>query len=355
MFCKSCGQQNDDANRFCEYCGASLVQQVVQQAAAWRQQPAMAPNPFPPVKTKTTPVWVYILITAGVVAILLALFFGIRFGLKIYNDRQAEKSQMEWQQIEESARLEREVEQRQQQRRQQQAQDESDLFLSRIAMQMVSVQGGAFIMGCTAEQGSDCYDGESPAHRVSLSSFSIGKYPVTQKQWREVMGTNPSRFAGCDNCPVENVSWHDAQTFINRLNEKSGQKYRLPTEAEWEYAARGGNMSRGYRFSGSNTISSVAWYDSNSAKSTHAVGDKQPNELGIYDMSGNVWEWCEDWHGAYSSNAQTNPKGPSSGTGRIARGGCWFNLARTCRVSNRYSSDPNAKERFLGFRVAQSH
>jgi formylglycine-generating enzyme required for sulfatase activity len=168
--------------------------------------------------------------------------------------------------------------------------------------EMVLVEGGTFNMGNK--------DFPSP-HKVTLSSFSIGKYEVTQEQWEAIMGYNYSRFKDCKNCPVENVSWDEAQKFILKLNDATGKKYRLPTEAEWEYAARGGNKSKGYLFSGSNTLDDVAWYEENNGKKTHPVGTKTPNELGIHDMSGNVWEWCSDWYGDYSSLPQTNPKGPS--------------------------------------------
>jgi formylglycine-generating enzyme required for sulfatase activity len=172
-------------------------------------------------------------------------------------------------------------------------------------IEMVLVQGGTFTMGSNSGD-SD----EKPLHQVTLSDFYIGKYEVTQKQWREIMGNNPSHFNG-DERPVEYVSWNDAQEFIRKLNAKTGQKYRLPTEAEWEYAACGGQQSRGYTYSGSNDINAVAWYGNNSNNKTHAVGQKQANELGLHDMSGNVWEWCGDWYDNYSSGAQTNPAGPA--------------------------------------------
>ena len=216
---------------------------------------------------------------------------------------------------------------------------------------MVYVSGGTFTMGATSEQGSDAYDWEKPAHSVTLSGYYIGKYEVTQELWEAVMGSNPSHFKG-DNLPVEMVSWDDVQEFLRKLNAMTGKRYRLPTEAEWEFAARGGNSSRGYKYSGSNSLGSVAWYDDNSGSRPHAVGTKSPNELGIYDMSGIVWEWCQDWYGGYSSSSQRNPKGPNSGSGRVIRGGSWDNDARNCRVSRRSFSTPGFRDYSLGFRLA---
>lgn len=219
-------------------------------------------------------------------------------------------------------------------------------------IEMVFVKGGTFTMGATSEQGSDADSDETPTHSVTLSDFYIGKYEVTQAQWRAVMGNNPSYFKG-DNLPVECVSWNDIQKFIKKLNAQTGKNFRLPTEAEWEYAARGGNQSRGYKYSGSNDRNN-AWYKDNSSSKTHPVGQKQPNELGIYDMCGNVWEWCQDWYGSYSSSSQTNPTGPSSGSYRVLRGGSWSYGARNCRVSNRGSSSPDYSFDRYGFRLVCS-
>ena len=224
--------------------------------------------------------------------------------------------------------------------------------LDDIMRNMVYVEGGTFTMGATSEQKKPD-DDEKPTHRVSLSSFYIGKYEVTQALWKAVMGSNPSRFEG-DNLPVERVSWNDCQTFLRKLNAMTGKNFRLPTEAEWEFAARGGNRSRGYQYSGSNVLSDVAWYYDNSGSKTHNVGTKAPNELGIYDMSGNVWEWCQDWKGSYSSSAQTNPKGPSSGSFRVLRGGSWYYLARDCRVTIRNSGAPDLWDDDLGLRLVLS-
>jgi len=219
--------------------------------------------------------------------------------------------------------------------------------------EMILVQGGTFWMGCSGEQGSDCDSGESPLHSVTVSSFYIGKYEVTQKQWQLIMGNNPSNFKG-DNLPVEDVSWNDTQEFIRRLNEATGKQYRLTTEAEWEYAARGGNKSQGYKYSGGNLLNDVAWYTDNSGSATHPVGTKRSNELGIYDMSGNVWEWCQDWYGTYPSSPQRDPMGSLSGSDRVFRGGGWNYGAGNCRVSRRGDSSPGNRSDLLGFRVACS-
>jgi formylglycine-generating enzyme required for sulfatase activity len=228
--------------------------------------------------------------------------------------------------------------------------------IAEIEKNMVYVSGGTFTMGCTAEQGSDCLYDEKPAHTVTLSNFYIGKYELTQAQWEAVMGTNPSHFKACANCPVENVSWEDCQEFIQKLNAITGKTYRLPTEAEWEYAARGGNMSKGYKYAGSNELDDVAWHDVISIKKTNPVGQKSPNELGIYDMSGNVWEWCSDRYGVsyYSSSPSTNPKGPDSGSNRVLRGGSWRYAAAYCRVACRGSYGPEFRSDSGGFRVLLS-
>jgi formylglycine-generating enzyme required for sulfatase activity len=216
-------------------------------------------------------------------------------------------------------------------------------------IEMIYVQGGTFTMGCTGEQGNDCNKDEKPAHQVTLSSFSIGKYEVTQAQWKSVMGSNPFYFKG-DNLPVENVSWNDVQAFIRKLNTQAGNRYRLPTEAEWEYAARGGNQSKGYKYSGSNTLGNVAWYYDNSAYKTHPVGQKSPNELGIYDMSGNVREWCSDRYDVYSTSAQNDPVG-TSGSYRVIRGGSWGSNV-DCRVAYRGCNSTDKCYYGLGFRLA---
>ncbi|MCQ2308994.1 MAG: SUMF1/EgtB/PvdO family nonheme iron enzyme [Bacteroidales bacterium] len=226
-----------------------------------------------------------------------------------------------------------------------------------VSFEMVRVDGGTFTMGATQEQGGDAYDDEFPTHSVTLSDYYIGKFEVTQELWLAVMGswpgTAPSGSYGVgDDYPAYYISWDDCQDFITELNRLTGANFRLPTEAEWEYAARGGSESGGYKYSGSNSINDVAWYYDNSDCKTHSVGTKSPNELGIYDMSGNVYEWCQDWYGSYSSGLQTNPQGPSSGSDRVLRGGCWNNYARYCRVSYRYYNYPFYRFNFYGLRLA---
>ena len=224
-----------------------------------------------------------------------------------------------------------------------------------ISIDMVRVEAGTFTMGATPEMG-DPFDADKPAHRVTLTNdYYIGKYEVTQALWKAVMGNNPSNFKG-DNLPVEKVSWDDCQEFISKLNRITGKTLRLPTEAEWEYAARGGNNSRGYQYSGSNNLSDVAWFRGNSGGKPHAVGTKQPNELGIYDMSGNVDEWCQDWYwyGAYSSSSQVNPTGANSGSDRVFRGGSWSGEARYCRSSYRLYYTPDHSNYSLGLRLVLS-
>ncbi len=227
------------------------------------------------------------------------------------------------------------------------------ITVSGVTFTMVAVEGGTFMMGATSEQGSDAFSDEKPVHQVTLSSYYIGQTEVTQALWKAVMGNNPSESKG-DNKPVECVSWDDCQDFVIKLNQLTGKRFRLPTEAEWEYACRGGKKSRGYKYSGSNTIDDVAWYYDNSKRKTHPVATKSPNELGIYDMIGNVWEWCQDWNGSYSSAAQTNPTGASSGSCRVDRGGCWSSYAKDCRSSNRRGNAPDDRGLNLGLRLALS-
>jgi formylglycine-generating enzyme required for sulfatase activity len=265
---------------------------------------------------------------------------------------------------------------------------------------MVFIQGGTFTMGCTAEQQPDCFGDESPAHEVTLTDFYMGKYEVTQEQWESLMGytqaqmrdlANPtwSLFGIGNAYPIYYVSWYDAAVFCNRLSEQQGytpcyyadagytlvygksgstwslpntgtvywkpdvKGYRLPTEAEWEYAARGGNMSMGYKYAGSNDLNAVAWYSANSGFTSHIVGTKAANELGLYDMSGNVFEWCYDWYnsGYYSSSPACAPLGGVGGEGRVFRGGSWYLNARYCRSALRYYDAPTFRYYNIGFRL----
>ena len=240
-------------------------------------------------------------------------------------------------------------------------------ILSRLVGNMVRVDGGSFEMGATSEQGSDAYSDEKPVHEVRLSDYCIGKYEVRQSEWEAVMGNNPSGFKG-DDLPVEQVSWEDCHEFIRRLNALTGLNFKLPTEAQWEYAARGGRWSKGYKYSGSNDLGEVGWswensgvqvltgeWDEKKVKKnhcqTHPVGEKHPNELGLYDMSGNVWEWCQDWYGYYNRDTQVNSVGPARGSYRVARGGCWFRDAWFCRVSYRNCKTPVHCYSYLGLRL----
>jgi formylglycine-generating enzyme required for sulfatase activity len=218
-----------------------------------------------------------------------------------------------------------------------------------IADNMIWVPGGKFVMGTNKGNAN-----EKPEHAVQVKSFYISKYEVTQEQWEMVMGTNPSYFKNCTDCPVENVSWVDANKFVNALNQLTGKHYRLPTEAEWEYAARGGNEQGGFTYSGSNVIDDVAWHYNNSRKKTHPVGQKMPNEAGLYDMTGNVSEWCSDWYDEtyYTHAPQSDPKGPADGNWHVLRGGSWF--AFDIESRNCYRNYPSADYRLytIGFRLA---
>ena len=227
-------------------------------------------------------------------------------------------------------------------------------LLANLQKNMVHVQGGTFTMGCRPERG-ECDPDERPAHRVQVSGFEISKYEVTQELWEVVMGENPSRFEGCAQCPVENVSWDDVQKFLKNLN-LTDEQYRLPTEAEWEYAARGGQQSQNYKYAGSDNLGTVAWYAGNSGDKTHPVGQKQPNELGLYDMSGNALEWAQDWYGRdyYSSSPNVDPQGPSTGVARVARGGSWHYFARECRAAYRAGSFAWLSHHYFGFRLART-
>ncbi len=216
------------------------------------------------------------------------------------------------------------------------------------AMAFVKVPGGCFQMGDTLGGGSS---DEKPAHEVCLDSFYMAQYEVTQGEYSKVVGSNPASFRRGERYPVEQVSWSDAQAFINTLNELSNRTYRLPTEAEWEYAARSDGQEE--KFAGGDDIAEYAWYAENSGRSTHPVGSKQPNGLGLHDLSGNVWEWCQDWYGSgyYAESPRDNPIGPPSGTYRVTRGGGWNDTARSLRLTDRNSKTPGYRNARFGFRL----
>ena len=237
-----------------------------------------------------------------------------------------------------------------------------------INMKMIWVEGGDFLMGCTSEQGGDCGSDEQNVRRVTVDGFYIGMLEVTQSQWEKVVGTSiyqqKSKAGGSStpgvgpDYPMYYVSWDEAMEFCRLLSNKTGRTYTLPTEAQWEYAARGGNKNEGAKYAGSNMIDAVAWYSDTSNGITHIVGSKRANALGIYDMSGNVYEWCKDWYAdSYISYDTNNPMGPASGSRRVNRGGgasnncSWSNASKYCRVASRDSRDPNNPDCNIGFRV----
>jgi formylglycine-generating enzyme required for sulfatase activity len=219
-------------------------------------------------------------------------------------------------------------------------------------MSFVWVKGGCYQMGCGSWT-DNCWSDEKPLHEVCVDGFWIGEHEVTQGQWQEIMGSNPSKFKKGDSYPVEQVSWNDAQAFIRALKAKNSGRgeFRLPTEAEWEYACRSGGKLE--KHAGGGDVDRVAWYESNSGGSTHPVGTKARNGLGIYDMNGNVLEWCADWKGSYSSGSEKNPTGPSTGSNRVIRGGCWFRDAGYVRCGGRNSGLPDSRYG-LGFRVVRT-
>ena len=263
------------------------------------------------------------------------------------------------------------------------AQEKQTITVNGVTFKMIKVEGGTFKMGAqSTDPSGENYDSEAcgweqPVHSVTLSDYYIGETEVTQELWEAVMGTTIEQqrqkeqeywepdlglYGQGATYPMYYISWEECQEFIAKLNQLTGKRFRLPTEAEWEYAARGGNKSRGYKYSGSNTIGDVAWYrvnayavgESSPAYGSHPVGTKSPNELGLYDMSGNVWEWCSDWDGDYSSSSQTNPTGPTSGAARVGRGGGWSFGAQYCRVAYRFRLSPGNRGDTFGFRLVCS-
>ena len=219
-----------------------------------------------------------------------------------------------------------------------------------VTFKMVKVEGGTFMMGAPITD-SEAYSNELPQHCVTLSEYYIAETEVTQALWQAVMGSNPSHFKFPDR-PVEEISWNDCKTFIEKLNQLTDKQFRLPTEAEWEYAARGGGNSHGYKFSGSDNVDDVAWYTDNCGGETHAVKTKAANELGLYDMTGNVLEWCSDWMAAYTADTVSNPQGPAAGFKRVLRGGSLYNDARRLRVTRRSEYNPTFTDYSVGFRLA---
>ncbi|MBR5665153.1 MAG: SUMF1/EgtB/PvdO family nonheme iron enzyme [Bacteroidales bacterium] len=224
-----------------------------------------------------------------------------------------------------------------------------------VSFEMIKVDGGTFDMGGTPEQGTDANENEYPVHKVTLTTFYMGKTEVTQALWQAVMGANPSN-THQDGLPVESVNWDDCQSFVSSLNQLlssqlNGKKFSLPTEAQWEFAARGGNKSQGYKYAGSNTLSDVGWNSENSGGRLHEVATKSPNELGLHDMSGNVYEWCLDWRGDYSSDAQTNPTGSATGVVKISRGGSFSWTVKGCRVTSRGGNPPADRKADIGLRL----
>ncbi|MCY4388945.1 MAG: formylglycine-generating enzyme family protein [Desulfurellaceae bacterium] len=224
-----------------------------------------------------------------------------------------------------------------------------------VNAQMVRIEGGTFTMGCQGGFFSECDADEKPAHQVAVRSFELSKYEVTQEVWVTVMEENPSEFQSCPHCPVENVSWEDAQAFLQKLNTGGG-RYRLPSEAEWEYAARGGSHGRGYEYAGSDTLDAVGWYEENSGEKTHPVGQKQANEVGLYDLSGNVYEWVQDcWNENYRgapSDGRAWERGDCSR--RVLRGGSWHSIPRSLRSAFRNWNTADSRSNYSGFRVARS-
>ena len=219
-----------------------------------------------------------------------------------------------------------------------------------VTFKMVKIEGGTFMMGAPSSD-AEAYSNEMPQHCVTLSEYYIAETEVTQALWKAVMGSNPSHFQYPDR-PVEEISWNDCKTFIEKLNQLTDKQFRLPTEAEWEYAARGGGNSHGYKFSGSDNVDDVAWYTDNCGGETHAVKTKAANELGLYDMTGNVLEWCSDWMAAYTADTVTNPQGPAAGFKRVLRGGSLYNDARRLRVTRRSEYNPTFTDYSVGFRLA---
>ena len=246
-----------------------------------------------------------------------------------------------------------------------QGEDNLTFTVNGVTFKMIYVKGGTFMMGCPSKNVRDCYDSELPVHSVTLSDFYLGETEVTQALWKAVTGCEPDynggwteEFGRGSTSPAYHVSWNECQAFCEELNSKlagqlpSGYRFVLPTEAQWEYAARGGNKSRSCMYSGGNNVGSVAWYNNNCHNKVHPVKTKKANELGLYDMTGNIYEWCSDWYGSYSSVSQTDPKGPLSGTRRVLRGCCWCSYDDSCGVTFRGSNTPDHRFKSHGLRLS---
>jgi len=336
MFCKKCGTQLNPEARFCKKCGTELTpansisavspqsQASVGEFAREHHQAqvarpeAQAETPYPalasqPRRSQTQ----LILAVLGLVVIV-----GVSYlAMKLSSKRTVPGFG-----------------------------DAFTVNLNGVKLEMIRVPGGEFTMGS-----NDGENDEKPPHRVKLSAFAIGKYEVTQAQWKALMGNNPSHFNTSDDLPVETVSWDDVQEFLGRLREKTGdQRWRLPTEAEWEYAARAGSQGK-YSFGDDESeLRNYAWFKSNSNIQPHPVGQLKPNAFGLYDMHGNVWEWCEDWSGLYHSAEVTDPTGPSGGSFQSERGGSFIDSAVGCRSANRYADRPGTRYPYLGFRLLRT-
>lgn len=221
-----------------------------------------------------------------------------------------------------------------------------------VTFTMKGVASGTFMMGADSSTDPNAFSNEAPIHQVTVGDYYIAETEVTQELWKAVMGSNPSSFTENDSLPVETVTWDDCQTFVATLSSLTGRSFRLPTEAEWEFAARGGNKSNGFYYSGSNSIQEVCWFGNNSGSTTHKVAEKLPNELGLYDMSGNVYEWCSDWYARYTADEAVNPTGPETGERRVRRGGSFDGWNIYCRSTRRLYAFPTHKDDYLGLRLA---
>ena len=352
---RKCGEENEAARKELQKKLKEKEERIAQleqelEKARQTEKPVIEPEP---IKKKTLLICAFSILSI----VLLALIWIVKDEKELAPYREAvriaEAERLEAERIAEAERLEAERLEMEKQK----AIKRGEFTVNGVFFRMIPVEGGLFDMGSNSGESN-----EKPIHQVTVSDFYIGETEVTQALWKAVMGNNPSRFKG-DQRPVECVSWedicgkkdNDTTCFIYKLNRLTGAKFRLPTEAEWEYAARGGKFRHKYEFSGGDGIDTVAWYYDNSGQETHPVKRKKANGLGLYDMSGNVWEWCQDWYGSYSSDSQTDPTGLASGSNRVLRGGSWGNFARYCRVANRNDCSPGGRYGNYGFRLSLVH